>query len=74
MLGGQVATSYFYNTYAYIYMGFPGEGNGKPFQYSCLGNPRAEEPGQLQFIGSQRVGHHLSTKPLYTHTHRHTHI
>ena len=29
-------------------MGFPGEGNGKPFQYSCLGNPRTEEPGRLR--------------------------
>ena len=25
-----------------------GEGNGNPFQYSCLGNPMAEEPGGLQ--------------------------
>ena len=23
----------------------PGEGNGNPFQYSCLENPMAEEPG-----------------------------
>ena len=26
----------------------PGEGNGNPLQYSCLGNPRTEEPGRLQ--------------------------
>ena len=26
----------------------PGEGNGNPFQYSCLENPREEEPGGLQ--------------------------
>ena len=25
-----------------------------------------EEPGGLQFMGSQRVGHHLVTKPPYT--------
>ena len=25
----------------------PGEGNGNPFQYSCLENPREEEPGGL---------------------------
>ena len=25
----------------------PGEGNGNPFQYSCLGNPCTEEPGRL---------------------------
>ena len=34
----------------------PGEGNGNPFQYSCLENP-IEEPGRLQSVGSQRVGH-----------------
>ena len=27
-------------------------GNGKPLQYSCLGNPWTEEPGGLQSIGS----------------------
>ena len=26
-------------------------------------NPRTEEPGGLQLIGSQRVGHNLATKP-----------
>ena len=31
----------------------PGEGNGKPLQYSCLGNPWTEEPGGLQSMGSQ---------------------
>ena len=25
----------------------PGEGNGNPLQYSCLGNPFKEEPGRL---------------------------
>ena len=25
----------------------PGEGNGHPLQYSCLGNPMAEERGRL---------------------------
>ena len=29
----------------------PGEGNGNPFQYSCLENPWTEEPGGLQSIG-----------------------
>ena len=36
---------------------FLGEGNGNPFQYSCLENPWTEEPGRLQSMGSQRVGH-----------------
>ena len=35
----------------------PGEGNGNPLQYFCLENPRMEEPGRLQSLGSQRVGH-----------------
>ena len=34
-----------------------GEGNGNPLQYSCLGNLMEEEPGGLQSMGSQRVGH-----------------
>ena len=34
----------------------PREGNGYPFQYSCLENP-IEEPGGSQSMGSQRVGH-----------------
>ena len=32
-------------------------GHGNPLQYSCPENPWAEEPGGLQSIGSQRVGH-----------------
>ena len=35
----------------------PEEGNGNPLQYSCLENPRTVEPGRLQSMGSQRVGH-----------------
>ena len=35
----------------------PGEGNGIPFQYSCLVKiPWMEEPGRLQSMGSQSVG------------------
>ena len=34
----------------------PGGGHGNPLQYSFLENP-TEEPGGLQSIGSQRVGH-----------------
>ena len=30
----------------------PGEGNGKPLQYSCLGNPMDREPGGLESMGS----------------------
>ena len=28
------------------------EGSGTPLQYSCLENPRTEEPGRLQSMGS----------------------
>ena len=35
----------------------PGGGNGNPLKYSCLKNLRIEEPGGLQSIGPQRVGH-----------------
>ena len=38
----------------------PGEGNGYPLQYSCLDNPWTEETGELQSMGSQRVGHDWS--------------
>ena len=31
----------------------PGVGNGNPFQYSCLKNPKEEEPGRLQPMGLQ---------------------
>ena len=42
----------------------PGKGNGNPLQQSCLENPIdrgdspwTKEPGRLQTMGSQRVGH-----------------
>ena len=35
----------------------PGGGHGNPLQYSCLEIPWTEEPGRLQSMGSQRVGH-----------------
>jgi len=35
----------------------PGEGNGNPLQCFCLGNPEEEEPGGLQSVWPQRVGH-----------------
>ena len=34
-----------------------GAGNGNPLQYSCQENPLTEDPGSLQSIRSQRVGH-----------------
>ena len=39
-----------------------GGGHGNLFQYSCLENPMAEEPGRLQSTVSQRVRHDWATK------------
>ena len=35
----------------------PGGGHGNPLQYSCWRIPWTEEPGGLQSVGSQTVGH-----------------
>ena len=35
----------------------PGVGDGNLLQYSCLENSLDREPGGLQFMGVQRVGH-----------------
>ena len=35
----------------------PGERNGYPLQYFCLKNPWTEEPGGLQSMELQRLGH-----------------
>ena len=40
----------------------PGERNGNPLQYSCLGNPIDKDPGRLQSMGSQEVRHNLATE------------
>ena len=43
--------------------GSPEVGNDNPLQYSCLENSSdREEPGGLQTVGSQRVGHNPSTE------------
>ena len=34
-----------------------GERNGNLLQYSCLTIPWTEEPGELQVMGLQKVGH-----------------
>ena len=40
----------------------PGEGNGKPLQYSCLGNPMDGGTWQSTVHGVTSVGHDLATK------------
>ena len=41
----------------------PGEGNGNPFQYSCLENPMDRGAWGATVHGVSRVGHNLATKP-----------
>ena len=38
----------------------PGGGCANPHQYSCLENPKIEEPGGLHSMGLQRVRHDCS--------------
>ena len=40
---------------------YPGEGSGSPLHYSSWKIPWMEEPGRLQSMGSQRVGHDCVT-------------
>ena len=47
----------------------PGVGNGNPLSILAWKIPWTEEPGRLQSIGSQRVGHDLVTKPKNIHMH-----
>ena len=41
----------------------PGEGNGYPLLYSCLGNPMNRGAWQARVHGITRVGYNLVTKP-----------
>ena len=45
-----------------------GEGNGYPFQYSCLEKPMDRRPWWVQSVGSQRAGHDWATKHNTTHS------
>ena len=42
---------------------FPGEGNSKPLQYSCLENPMGKGAWQATVHGITRVGHELAINP-----------
>ena len=44
----------------------PGESNGYPFQYSCLGNLTDRGAWRATICGT-RVGHNLATKPNLKH-------
>ena len=41
----------------------PGEGNGKPLQYSCLENPHGQRSVEATVHGVAKVRHDLATKP-----------
>ncbi|KAB0340793.1 hypothetical protein FD754_022823 [Muntiacus muntjak] len=49
--------------YAEGLIGFPGEGNGNPLQYSCLENPMDRGAWQATVHGVARIRHNLVTKP-----------
>ena len=42
----------------------PGEGNGNPLQYSCLGNAMDRGAWWATVHRVARTGHNLATKPL----------
>ena len=49
---------------------YPGEGNGNPLQYSCLGNPMDRGTWRATVLGvteSRRQLSTLETLPLYMH-------
>jgi len=44
----------------------PGEGNGNPLQYSCLGNPVDRGTWWSTVQGIARVGYNLATKQQWS--------
>ena len=46
-------------------------GNDTSLQYTCLENSMAEEPGRLQSLELQRVGHDWATDHTYTINNNH---
>ena len=48
----------------------PGGGHGNPLQCSCLENPMDREPGGLQPMGLQRIGHNWSNLACMHHVKR----
>jgi len=48
---------------------YPGEGNGNPLQYFCIGNPMDRGTWWATVHGFARAAHDLATKHTHTHTH-----
>ena len=44
----------------------PGEGNGNPIHYSCLGNPMERGAWRATAHGATKVGHNLATEHTQT--------
>ena len=51
----------------------PGEGNGNPLQYSCLGNPMGRGTWRATVHGVVKGQTRLSASLTQAHTHTHTH-
>ena len=50
----------------------PGDGNGNPLQYSCLGSPMDRGAWWATVHGVSSLGHILVTKPPCNNVHTHT--
>ena len=50
----------------------PGEGNATHCSILAWEIPWTEEPGGLQFMGLQRIGHYWATKHMHARVHTHT--
>ena len=48
---------------------FPGEGNGNPLRYSCLGNPMDIGAWWATARGVERIRHESERSNTHTHTH-----
>ena len=46
---------------------YPGEENGNPVQYSCLGSPMDRGAWQATVHGLQSIGHYLAMKQQQKH-------
>ena len=49
--------------FGFTQQALPGEGNGKPLQCSCLGNPMDKGAWRATARGVARIGHDLVSKP-----------
>ena len=62
-LRGQIAALYIWKVILWEFILFGGEGNGNPFQHSCLGSPMDRGAWWATVHGLQRVRHDSAVKP-----------